>query len=143
MSLSFTRTGTALACALVIASMLAPVLAMPAAAQSNSLVGTWRCVQNSVVVSVDVMYQLFPDGSAAGQGSITYVQTHRHYPFQNAPGRWSVGPNSVVMQLFPPNHASFSIEVGPAPNGDPNFLYYNQPNLASGGMTETTCQRLG
>lgn len=130
-----TRTGAALACALLIGA--------PAVAQVHPLVGTWRCVQNSVVVSIDVYYQLYPDGSAAGQGSITYVQTHRHFPFQNAPGRWSAGPDSAILQLFPPNHASFSIQVGPAPNGDPNFLYYNQPNLASGGMTETSCQRLG
>lgn len=116
----------------------------PGAAQVDPT-GVWRCVMNSVAVSIDVQYQIAPDGSLFGQGGIIYNGTSASYQVQGN-GRWSAGVSpetgqfTYQFQLLPPNHAAFSIFA--EWTGDPNALYQLRPNVVQGGQTETACQRL-
>ncbi|MCA0921657.1 hypothetical protein [Pseudooceanicola nanhaiensis] len=126
---------------ILLAAALTACLPSAATAQSFSPVGVWRCIMESVVVLMDVVYQLNPDGSLAGQGSILYKQTSSGFYQLQGYGRWLANPTTgmVTIQLVPQNHSAFSIEV--MPQQDPSFMYYNAPNTFSGGMTQTTCQR--
>ncbi|MEM1389351.1 MAG: hypothetical protein AAF748_07805 [Pseudomonadota bacterium] len=125
--------------------LLASTVSATAQNQPPDPVGQWRCVMNSVTVSIDVAYQINPDGSLFGQGSIVYNQTSAIYQVQGG-GRWlagvdpSTGRFTYQFGLQPPNHASFSIFT--EPTGDPNALYQLRPNMSAGGSTETACSRL-
>ena len=107
--------------------------------------GIWRCVMNSVAVSIDVTVQVNPDSSLLGQGTIVYNSTSAIYQIR-AGGRWMAGTSpetgrfTYQFALQPSNHASFSLFT--EPTGDPYALYQVRPNRAQGGMTETACSRL-
>ena len=120
-------------------------LPLSATGQSNPA-GLWRCVMNSVAVSIDVQYQIAPDRSLVGQGTVVFSGTSAIYQVQGA-GRWSAGGSpetgrfTYAFQLLPPNHASFTLFT--EPTGDPNAYYQLRQNLSQGGQAETACQRFG
>ena len=118
-----------------------------AMAQPTNPAGIWRCVVNSNIVSIDMTYQINPDFSLAGQGSIVYIATSRIYQVQGY-GRWSASPPDASsnqwlyrLQIAPQNHAMFS--VFPRPTNDPNFMNNVFQDPQTGGVTETSCQRIG
>ncbi|MEP5729675.1 MAG: hypothetical protein ABJL67_09885 [Sulfitobacter sp.] len=133
---------------LLLLSLLTPGIAV-AQHQPTNIVGYWRCVSNSDIVSIDLQLQINPDNSLYGEGSIVYVQTSRIFNVRG-PGRWLLGPPDASspeylysFQLHPMdgNHAIFSIYA--RPTGAPNGLYNYWYNPQTGGATETSCQRLG
>ncbi|MEL6567141.1 MAG: hypothetical protein AAFQ22_01905 [Pseudomonadota bacterium] len=122
-------------------------LAAPAAAQPMSPVGQWRCIANSQIVSIDMMYNVGPGGQLAGQGSIVYSGTWRTFNVAGY-GRWIAAPPDQTsnewmfsFQIMPQNHASFTLHA--RPTGDPNALYNSFYNPQTGNTTETSCARIG
>lgn len=123
-----------------------------AQAQAQYMPGTWRCVQNSVPGTVDIVVQLGADYTAYAEGTWILNQG----PGMNgpqireirAPGRWAFGPlpglpsqQGLHLQIVPNNVPSFTLY--PAWNGDPAALRTYVPDGAyPGAMLEYACQRL-
>jgi hypothetical protein len=128
-------------------AVLSPVFAcMSANASHANPVGNWRCVVDDPSVSIDVNYQVGPSGSLSGSGTIIYKENLRPFAVE-AQGTWSSAPaddgsgaTSYRFQLFPSNHAVFS--VFPLETRDPNVMYRVFNNPQTGLPTETACNRL-
>ena len=133
------------------AALAVSALCLPAAAQYGGSPapspGVWRCVANSPIVTIDVNYQIAPNGQLYGQGSIVYVGTWRSYNVQGQ-GQWTAMPPDqdsnqwlFHFQMAPQNHAVFSVYA--RPTNDPNFLQNNFYNPQTGQTTQTSCQKVG
>ncbi|MAK61116.1 MAG: hypothetical protein CMK09_09085 [Ponticaulis sp.] len=126
-------------------------LCLPAEAQyANSpspALGQWHCISNSPIVSIDIYYQVGPNGQLMGQGSIVYSGTWRSYNVAGY-GRWAAQPPDQYsdqwlyqFQISPQNHAVFSVYARPTDN--PSFLNNVFYNPQTGNTTETSCQKVG
>ncbi|MEM6305471.1 MAG: hypothetical protein AAF744_12180 [Pseudomonadota bacterium] len=120
-----------------------------ATAQVNNPAGSWRCIVNSEVVTIDVQMVVAPNQQLQFQGSILYLHTGRAFNVWG-PGRWLLSPPDQAypaglfrfqMQPSGGNHAIFSMFA--APTGDPRFLGNQFFNPQTGTTTNTRCQRLG
>ncbi|MEM9740106.1 MAG: hypothetical protein AAF829_09570 [Pseudomonadota bacterium] len=134
---------------LFFAALAAMGLGLPVAAQGQppSPVGQWRCIANSQVTSIDMMYTVSPGGQLAGRGSIIYSGTSRSFNVAGY-GRWLAAPPDQTsnawlfsFQIMPQNHASFTVYA--RPTADPNTLYNRFYNQQTGNTTETRCARMG
>ena len=133
--------------ALFLFSILASAASAQQAPQLNP-VGTWRCASNSDIVSIDMLYQVGPDYSVQGQGSIVYTQTSRIFQIQGQGSLAAFPPDAsspewlLRFQLMPmQGHAMFS--VFGRPTQDPNYLQYSYRDPQSGILTQTSCARVG
>ncbi|MEO0785190.1 MAG: hypothetical protein AAFY10_05785 [Pseudomonadota bacterium] len=133
----------------LLAAAAALGLALPATAQGQppSPVGQWRCIANSNIVSIDMVYNVGPGGQLAGQGSIVYSGTWQTYNVAGY-GNWLAAPPDHTsnewlfsFQIRPQNHAVFTVYA--RPTGDPNALYNTFYNPQTGNTTETSCARIG
>ncbi|MAP95209.1 MAG: hypothetical protein CMK07_09700 [Ponticaulis sp.] len=131
--------------------MGAAALCLPATAQfggsPSPAPGLWHCIANSPVVSIDMQYQVGPNGQLAGQGSIVYSGTWRTYNVAGY-GRWAAQPPDQYsdqwlyqFQISPQNHAVFSVYA--RPTSSPGYLNNVFHSPQTGQTTETSCQKIG
>ncbi len=109
--------------------------------------GNWHCISNSPIVSIDMQYQIAPDGQLYGAGSVVYTGTWQTYNVSGY-GQWSASPPDQFsnewlfrLQIAPQNHSVIAIYVRPTNNpGFMNNVFYNPQ---TGRTTETSCQKMG
>jgi hypothetical protein len=132
---------------LAIAAACLLCLPLAAAANHSNPAGNWRCVVNDPSVAIDVQFQVQPNGTLRGSGSIVYRETNKIFAVEGG-GIWTSAPaddgsnfTSYRFQLYPQTHSVFS--VFPLETSDPNIMYRRFNNPQTGLTTETACNRTG
>lgn len=114
--------------------------------QPPTPIGTWRCIVNSDIVSIDVTATIAGDGTLNGQGYIVYVYTNKIYNVSGK-GDWLALPPDqdssnwlFKFRLHPSNHPIFSWFA--SPTDSPNHLYNRFVVPDRGSVVETNCERV-
>lgn len=108
-------------------------------------IGSWRCIVNSPVVSIDLIANIAEGGTLSAQGTLIYTVTHRMFQVSGQ-GDWATLPPDETssnwlfkFRLHPSNHAIFSWFAGPT--SSPNHLHNRFTVPRTGGVVETRCER--
>lgn len=119
----------------------------PMAGRPAAPTGTWRCIVNSNIVSIDLTANINANGSLLGKGTIVYLGTSRIVNVQGQ-GDWVALPPDASspewlfkFRMHPSNHAIFSWYARPTES--PNHLRHRFVMPDQSGTVETTCERIG
>ena len=136
------------------ASAALPATAMRADAQNDAvpgrpepLSGSWRCIVNSPVVSIDLVADTTPDGGLSARGSLIYVATYKVYEIDGK-GSWTLMPPDedstkwlFDFRLIPSTHPIFHWFA--SPTDSPAHLHNRFYPRGTNSVVETSCERIG